>query len=92
VVRGLYGSAVVSSLSSLLAVGLAGWLASSVLNGLDTNVARVHFGTYDTLFVFSSLLIVTGSRYAMVALRGTDRIEPAAEPPPAEVTTAPTVH
>ncbi len=81
-------------LSSLLAVGLAGWLASSVLTGLDARVAGVHFGTYDTLLTASGLLIVLGGLYAMVALRGTDRAPaptPPSEPEP-EPVPAPTIH
>jgi MFS family permease len=77
-------------LSSLFAVGLAGWLASSVLTGLDTHVAGLHFRTYDTLFTASGLLIALGGLYAMVALRGTDRARvPAPVPEPVPAPTVP---
>jgi MFS family permease len=72
-------------LSGLVSVGLAGWLASSALRGLDARVAGVHFGPYDTAFTAGGILIVLGGLYAMVALRGTDRApapvpEPVTEP------------
>jgi MFS family permease len=60
--------------SSLVAVGLAGWLASSVLRGLDARVAGVRFGPYDTAFTGAALLIVAAGLYATLALRGTDRV------------------
>lgn len=67
---------------SVVAIGVAGWLSSSVLRGLDENVGGVHFGTYDTIFLFAGILIAVCGVYAMIALRGSDESAAAAAAKP----------
>lgn len=66
---------------SVVAVAIAGWLSSSVLNGLHADVLGVHLGTYDAIFGLAGLLIALCGVYAMVALRGADQAVPPASPP-----------
>lgn len=66
---------------SVVAVAIAGWLSSSVLNGLHADVLGIHLGTYDTIFGLAGLLIALCGLYAMVALRGADQAVPPASPP-----------
>ena len=53
-------------------VAVAGWLSSTLLRGLDTNVLGVHFGTYDTIFLVGSAIVVVSGAYGAFALRGVD--------------------
>jgi MFS family permease len=69
-------------LCTLLSVAVAGWLASSVLRGLDRTVAGVHVGTYDVIFLAAGVLMVAGGLYAMVALTGAERAAAAGAPAP----------
>jgi MFS family permease len=57
---------------SVLAIGTAGWLSSSLLKGLDATVAGVRFTTYDSIILFAGVLIAGCGVYAMFALRGAD--------------------
>ncbi|WP_157181070.1 MFS transporter [Actinopolymorpha alba] len=50
-------------------VAFAGWISSSVLRDLDTELLGVHFGTYDTVFLCAGLIVVASGLYGMVALR-----------------------
>jgi len=76
-------------LCTMLSIGIAGWLASSVLRGLDTTVGGVHLRTYDTIFAVAGLLTVGGAIFAMVMLRGADAPEPAAPSTVDDVSPAP---
>lgn len=57
---------------SVIAIGVAGWLSSSVLRGFHTDVAGLELGTYDTILGAAGLLISGCGLYAMTALRGSD--------------------
>ncbi|HKN95893.1 MAG TPA: MFS transporter [Pseudonocardiaceae bacterium] len=58
----------VNQASSMLSVVIGGWLASTVLHGLHATVLGVHFGTIDTIFLGTGLLIVAAGCYATIAL------------------------
>jgi len=60
-------------LTSLLAMGLAGYLASTVLVGFHAEVPGVSFlsfGAIDSIFAAAGILAVLGGLYAGVRLRG----------------------
>ncbi|MFC0529784.1 MFS transporter [Phytohabitans kaempferiae] len=59
-------------LMSVVSIGAAGWLSSSLLRDLDADVAGVRFGTYDTIFLGAGILIAICGTYAWLALRGSD--------------------
>ena len=59
-----------SSLASIVSIGLAGLLASTVLQHLDATLLGLHFGPIDTIFTGTGVLVVLGGLYAMVNLRG----------------------
>jgi hypothetical protein len=63
---------------SVVAIGVAGWLSSTALRGLDETVAGVHFGTFDTILGAAGTLVAVGGLYAMFALRGSDQAAKAA--------------
>lgn len=70
-----------SSLSQLLSMAVAGWLASSALRGLHGVVLGVHIGPLDTIFTAAGLLILASGLVARLVLPR----EPAAGPaPPAD--------
>jgi MFS family permease len=78
-----------SSLASIVSVGLAGLLASTVLQHLDGTLLGLRFGPIDTIFTGTGILVVLGGLYAMVNLRG---VTLAGETKPVPVETpAPTV-
>lgn len=56
----------------IVGVAVAGWLSSSVLLGLDVRVLGIHFGTYDTIFLAGSVIVVLAGVYGAVVLRGAD--------------------
>lgn len=64
-------------IAALTGVAVSGWLASSVLQGLDLTVAGLHFGRIDSVFTASGLIVVAGGLYATTALRGSDGAEEA---------------
>ena len=59
-----------SSLASIVSIGLAGLLASTALQHLDGTLLGLHFGPIDTIFTGTGVLVVLGGLYAMVNLRG----------------------
>jgi hypothetical protein len=59
----------VSGLAQAVSVGLAGYLGSTLLIGLNVQVLFFHVGTIDALFTVSGLLITSGGLYALVSLR-----------------------
>lgn len=69
-----------SSLSQMLSMALAGWLASGALRGLHGSVLGVHVGPVDTIFSVAALLMVASGLAGMIALPR----EPASEPVPPE--------
>lgn len=58
-----------SRLTELISVGLAGYLASTVLLGFQATILGLSFGPLDTLFTFSALLMMLGGLFAVVRLR-----------------------
>ncbi len=63
--------------AQLLSIGLAGYLASSVLAGFHAHALGLQFGPIDTIFSGGALLMVSAGIYAGLRLRS------AAPPPPA---------
>ena len=58
------------AVASLTAVGITGWVASTVLGGLDAQLLGMTFGPIDTVFTFAGLLIAaTGLIVAPTILR-----------------------
>ncbi|MEY9926331.1 MFS family permease [Catenulispora sp. GP43] len=58
----------VQQVASLVSALAAGWLASSVLVGMDEDIGGLHFGPIDTIYFISALPILAGGVYAMIAL------------------------
>jgi Na+/melibiose symporter-like transporter len=74
----------VNTLSQMLSMAAAGWLASSVLGQLHGTVLGVHIGPIDTIWSVAGLLMIAAGGYGMLALpRQTAEA-------PAEVVTEPT--
>jgi hypothetical protein len=68
---------------SVFAIGIAGWLSSSVMRDFHASVAGIQLGTYDVIIGTAGLLISGCGLYAMATLRGSDDVqqeEPAAVP------------
>jgi len=61
--------------AALAGVAASGWLASSVLRGLDVSIAGIHFGRIDSVFTVAGLIVAAGGLYAMTALRFADHTE-----------------
>jgi hypothetical protein len=57
-----------SQAASMLSIVIGGWLASTVLHGFHATIGGVHFGSIDTIFLFTGLLVVAAGVYAMFAL------------------------
>jgi MFS family permease len=53
----------------IMGVAIAGWLSSSALRDLDTNLLGFHFGTYDTLLLAAGLIVILSGLYGMTNLR-----------------------
>lgn len=60
----------VTKLASMLSAVLSGWLAGSVLRDVSGSVGGLRFGTVDTIFAASGLLVVLSGVYAWIALPG----------------------
>lgn len=58
----------INEASSMLSVVIGGWLASTALRGFHATVGGIHFGTIDTIFLATGVLILVASVYAMFAL------------------------
>jgi MFS family permease len=58
----------VNTLSSMLSMAGAGWLASGALRGLHGSVLGVHIGPIDTIWTFAALLMIAAGGYGMLAL------------------------
>lgn len=67
-------------LAELLSVGLAGYLASTVLLGFRGTLLGLSFGPLDTLFLGSGLLMLLGGVFATVRLRGVKGTHPEETP------------
>ena len=80
------------SLANMIAVALAGFLASAVLPGFHATLLGVRFGPIDTIFTAAGALVVLGGLYAAHGLPRTLSTAPApehgraAQPVPAGVT------
>lgn len=61
----------IQQVANMISMAAAGWLVSTGLAGMDTDIAGVHFGPIDTVYFVSALPILAGGLYAMVALRRT---------------------
>jgi MFS family permease len=57
------------TLCNLISVSIAGFL-STFLVGLHANLLGIAFGTYDTIYLVTGLLLLLGAFYAMIHLRG----------------------
>jgi MFS family permease len=66
-VTAIFGPAI--SLVSMVSAGIAGLLDSTLLRGLDLSFAGTHFGSVDSIFCVSGLLIAAGGLYAYMTLR-----------------------
>lgn len=66
----------------MLSLALAGTLVELMPQGFRTTLMGVGFGRADLVFFGSAVLMLTGTAYAAVALRGADRT-PTLEPEPA---------
>jgi MFS family permease len=58
-----------STAASIVGAGVAGYLASSVLQGFHVTLFGLGFGPIDTIFSGASLLIFLGGIYALVQMR-----------------------
>ncbi len=68
--------------TSLISIVIAGSLASSVLTNFHAQVLGVQFGTFDTIFSASALLMILAGIYAIIALRGAKVDAPQSAPVP----------
>jgi MFS family permease len=68
-------------LAELISVGVAGYLASSVLLGFHGTLLGLSFGPLDTLFLCSGILMLLGGLFATMRLRGV-KGRHMQEPPP----------
>jgi MFS family permease len=57
------------NVANLIALALAGYLASTILAGLSAKVLGLHFGPLDTIFGVAGLLCIVAAVFAMVGLR-----------------------
>ena len=69
-----------NSLSQMLSMAVAGWLASSALRGVHGTALGVHVGPLDTIFSAAALLMIASGLLVMLVLPR----EPAVEAPPAD--------
>lgn len=58
-----------TNLAALLSTALAGYLASTVLRGLDGRVYGLRFGPYDTIYLAGGILIALAGVFAWSQLR-----------------------
>jgi MFS family permease len=58
------------SLASIISIAVAGFLASTVLQGLHTTILGVSIGPIDTIFTVTGLLELASGVYALLAWRG----------------------
>jgi len=74
----------VQQLSNLISAVLAGWLVSTVLNGMHAHVAGFTFGPFDTVFMAGGLMVIAAGVYASVQVgRAIVPVTPAPVPEPA---------
>jgi len=58
----------INQAATMVSVVIGGWLASTALRGFHANLGGIHFGTIDTIFLATGLLILAAGIYAMFAL------------------------
>ncbi|HZU13684.1 MAG TPA: MFS transporter [Chloroflexota bacterium] len=73
------------SLATILSIGLAGIIDSTLLHGFHAHLLGLTFGPVDTIFTAGGILFLAGALYASLALRGvqmpkTETSEPAGNP------------
>jgi MFS family permease len=56
-------------LGGIVSITVSSVLVSTVLRGLDADVAGVHFGRIDTMFLFGGLIVIVGGVYFTLASR-----------------------
>lgn len=78
--RSLAALNVFPTVASLVAMGMTGWLASTVLRGLSIQVGPAHFGPVDSVFFAAGLLMTVAGAWAAVRLRRPATTTPAAVP------------
>ncbi len=71
------------ALAGIISVAVAGTLASTILSGFQGTLLGISFGPIDTIFTGTSILIILGSLYAMISLRGVTLGKAAASAPEA---------
>jgi MFS family permease len=72
----------VQEVAQFASIAVATWLASTVLRNLDAHGLGVHFGTIDTIFFASGIVIAATGAWAVVALRGVGAPATAAQEAP----------
>ncbi|MFJ5774001.1 MFS transporter [Streptomyces sp. NPDC093094] len=75
----------VTKLASMLSAVLSGWLAGSVLRGVDGSLGGFRFGPVDTVFAVSGLVVVAAGVFAWAALPATRDAVTAADAPPSRI-------
>lgn len=58
-----------TSLASMISIGLAGYLTSTILHNFHATLLGFTFGPIDTIFTVTGLLVMLGALYAMLNLR-----------------------
>ncbi len=71
------------ALAGIISVAVAGTLASTILSGFQGTLLGISFGPIDTIFTGTGILIILGSLYAMISLRGVTLGKAAASAPEA---------
>ena len=66
--------------TSMLSIGLAGWLASTLLHGWSGRLLGLHLRTYDTIYGVGGLLVVAGGIWALAILPAAVRAETVDDP------------
>ncbi len=58
-----------TSLASMISIALAGYLTSTILHNFHATLLGFTFGSIDTIFMATGLLVILGALYAMINLR-----------------------
>lgn len=66
----------VMNLALLLSVSLAGFLDSAVLHSFHSRLLGLSFGSIDTIFLVTGVIIVASGIYSMIRMRGLDVDQP----------------
>lgn len=71
------------AIASLVAIALAGYLDSTVMNGFHATIYGIQFHAVDTIYLAAGVLLLLGGLYAAIMLRGVK----VGAPPPADGST-----